>query len=283
MPAAPKPVAARSLRQALAAHWPEYLIEAFCLGMFMIAAGVAATAMESPDAALHRALPDAFVRRALIGVVMGLTAIALIYCPWGRRSGAHMNPAVTLAFYRLGKVERWDLVFYTVAQFAGGVLGILVVRAILGHRFTQPPVLDIVTVPGPQGAAVAFAGEFAIATLMMLMVLVTGNHARLARWTGVFSGILIACFVAFEAPLSGFGMNPARTAASALPSGVWTAAWIYFIAPPLGMQLAVDAYRWVTGRRHAVCAKLAHNAQGHCIFHCGYGLPGMPAIPKSTP
>ena len=68
---------------------------------------------------------------------------------------------------------------------------------------------------------------------------------------------------------------------SALPSGVWTVAWIYLIAPVLGMPLAVDAYRRVTGRRHAVCAKLAHNAQGNCVFRCGYGLPATPALSES--
>ena len=84
----------------LADHLPEYLIEAFCLGVFMVAAGLVTTLMEYPGSRLHAALANADARRALIGLAMGLTAVALIYSPWGKRSGAHMNPAVTLEIGR---------------------------------------------------------------------------------------------------------------------------------------------------------------------------------------
>ena len=60
-----------------------------------------------------------------MGAIMGLTAIGLIYSPWGQQSGAHLNPAVTLTFWRLGKVATWDALFYVLAQFAGGALGVL--------------------------------------------------------------------------------------------------------------------------------------------------------------
>src|SRR5713101_2658420 len=107
-----------------AGHWPEYFIEAWALGMFMVSAGVSTLLLESPASSLHTAIPDAFLRRLLIGAAMGLTAIALIYSPWGRRSGAHMNPAVTLSFLRLGKIAPSDAVFYIFAQFIGGTLGV---------------------------------------------------------------------------------------------------------------------------------------------------------------
>ena len=82
---------------ALREHWPEYAIEAFLFGTFMLVAAVATALMEALGSFLHHALPDAFSRRVVIGAAMGLTAAALIYSPWGRRSGAHMNPAITLA------------------------------------------------------------------------------------------------------------------------------------------------------------------------------------------
>src|SRR3974390_2665482 len=120
----PTPAGPLSALQALRAHWPEYLIEAWALGTFMISAGLVASALEYPGSPLHALLPQPGVRRTVAGVAMGLTAIALIYSPWGKRSGAHMNPSVTMAFWTLGPVHAWDAVFYIAAQFLGGTLGV---------------------------------------------------------------------------------------------------------------------------------------------------------------
>ena len=106
-------------------HWPEpeYLIEAACLGLFMVSACSFTVLLEHPASAIRRLLPSAFVRRLLAGIAMGVTAVTLIYSPWGKQSGAHLNPSVTLTFFRLGKIEPWDACFYVVAQFIGGILG----------------------------------------------------------------------------------------------------------------------------------------------------------------
>src|SRR5689334_13092656 len=108
-------------------NWPEYLIEGWALGTFMISAGVVATLLDYPGSPVHRAIADPTLRRVLGGIAMGLTAIALIYSPWGQRSGAHMNPAVTLTFLRLGKIHRGDAFAFVLAQFIGGTLGVLLV------------------------------------------------------------------------------------------------------------------------------------------------------------
>jgi aquaporin Z len=105
-------------------HWREYLIEVACLAVFMVSAATMTVALEHPASPLHGAVPNAMVRRALMGLAMGLTAATIIYSPWGRRSGAHMNPAVTLTFFRLGKITGRDAAAYVSAQFVGGIAGI---------------------------------------------------------------------------------------------------------------------------------------------------------------
>src|SRR5579871_737144 len=94
--------------EALRTHWPEYLIEGWALGSFMIAAGIVATALGSQQSSVSSLIADPMLRNVVAGSAMGLTAIALIHSPWGKRSGAHINPAVTLTFLRLGKTNGWD-------------------------------------------------------------------------------------------------------------------------------------------------------------------------------
>lgn len=247
-------------------HLPEYLMEAAELGLFMVSAGVFTCLFEYPDSPLHHGIADSNLRRFCIGICMGLTAIALIYSPWGKQSGAHMNPAVTLTFYRLGKVTLQDALFYVLFQGLGGLVGVLLVAQLLRNIFTQPPVTYVVTIPGPLGWLPALGGELSIAFLMMLMVLFTSNHEKLKRFTGVFAGCLVMLYVTFEAPLSGFGMNPARTFASALPAGIWTDFWIYLFVPPMGMLLASEIYGRIFSHQTVKCAKLNHAHDKRCIF-----------------
>lgn len=254
---------------ALRRHWPEFLMEAWGLGVFMVAAGLAVTLLEYPGSPVHQALPDADLRRSLIGLAMGLTAIGIIYSPWGRRSGAHINPAVTLTFLRLGKIAPWDAVFYIMAQFSGGTLGVVFDVLLLRHRFTAPPVDYIATVPGASGLWAALGAEFSMSLVLMLTLLVFMNSQRLSRFTGLAAGVLVAAYITVEAPVSGMSINPARTFASAAPGGPWTGAWIYYTAPVLGMLGAVEAYhRLLKGRTRRMCAKLDHPAHKRCI-HCG--------------
>jgi len=120
-------------------------MESLGLGLFMLSAGLFGTLFEYPASPVHQALPGAFVRRALMGLAMGLTAIGLIYSPWGKRSGAHINPAVTLTFLRLGRVRGRDAAAYVAAQFLGGVAGTLLVTGLLGRAFVEQPVAAVVT------------------------------------------------------------------------------------------------------------------------------------------
>lgn len=256
--------------ETVRSHWPEYLMEAAGLGLFMVSAAVATTLLEYPVSPLHEAFPDPTIRRVLIGVAMGMTAIALIYSPWGARSGAHLNPAVTLTFLRLGKIQGVDALGYVVGQFIGGTVGLLMTAAVIGMAVRHPSVNYVVTVPGQAGSAVAFLAEIIISFGMMLIVLVTSNHHRLRVWTGLFAGALVASFIAIEAPLSGMSMNPARSFASAFPADIWSAFWIYLTAPLAGMLLAAECYVRARGAHGVLCAKLHHHTGCRCIFRCGY-------------
>ena len=255
---------------ALKRHWPEYMMESAELGLFMISACVFVVLLEYPTSFAHQAIPNSVVRRMLIGIAMGLTAIGIIYSPLGQRSGAHFNPSVTLTFFRLGKVELWDAVFYCVAQFIGGTLGVIFSALALGRLVAHPSVQYAVTVPGMGGVSVAFLAEVVISFIQMSMVLRASNTQRLARFTGLIAGAMVATYISLEAPYSGMSMNPARTFASALPAQVWTALWIYFTAPPLGMLLAAEVYVRQRGLRKVFCAKLHHHNNQRCIFHCNW-------------
>ncbi|MDX8380459.1 MAG: aquaporin [Gallionella sp.] len=254
---------------ALRKNWPEYLMEAWGLGMFMIAAGIAVILMETPLLPLHEIIFDENLRRAIIGIFMGLTAIGIIYSPWGKQSGAHINPAVTLTFLRLGKIAPWDAFFYILAQFIGSLLGVLLVWGIFGNYFALPPVTYIETVPSPDGPGLAFVAEFLMSLGLMLTLLFLINKPRLEPWAGVAAGVLVALFITFEAPISGMSMNPARSFASALPAAEWAHLWIYFSAPILGMLFAVEIYRLLKFSTIYMCAKLNHCEDKRCI-HCGY-------------
>jgi aquaporin Z len=247
-------------------HWPEYAIEAALLGLFMISACGFTVLLEHPRSPAHLAVPDPTLRRAFMGLAMGSTAIALIYSPWGKRSGAHFNPATTLTFFRLDRVPRRDAIAYVGAQFAGGALGVLAASLALGELLADRATRFAATLPGPAGVPAAFGAETVIAFVLMSVILRVSNHPTRAHLTGLCAGALVALYIVVEAPLSGMSMNPARTLASALFTRDWTALWIYFTAPLLGMLLAAELYVRRRGPAAVFCAKLHHRNEQRCIF-----------------
>ena len=263
----------RGAWEHLQTRWPEYLIEAALLGLFMASACSFGVILFHPDSAMVAAVPNPALRRMLMGLAMGSTAAALIYSPWGKQSGAHFNPAVTITFFRLGKVAPWDAVFYPIFQFCGGVLGVLAVAAVLRQSLADPEVNFVVTVPGRWGVWPAFAAEIIISCVLMLTILIVTN-SRLSTKAGLFGACLVATYITLESPISGMSMNPARTVASAAVAGVWTSAWIYFIAPLLGMLAAAQLYLSFS-RRGVGCAKWHHDNNKRCIF-CAFQQSQQP-------
>jgi aquaporin Z len=239
------------------------------LGFFMISACFFVAVLEHPSSPVLTAIPDPMTRRVLIGIAMGLTAIAIIYSPWGKQSGAHINPSVTLTFLRLGKVKAWDAAFYILAQFAGAALGVLIAHVLLGKIASHPRVNYAATFPGMDGVIIAFIAEAVISFILMTVVLNVSNTPRIARYTGIFAGLLVATYITFEAPISGMSMNPARSLGSSLFADSYEGLWIYFTAPIFGMLLAAEAYVRIKGAAAVSCAKLHHQNDKRCI-HCGY-------------
>lgn len=261
-------------------HWPEYLMEAAGLGFFMVSACVFTALFEHPESWIHQQIPMGIIRRVLIGLAMAGTFLAIVFSPWGKRSGAHLNPSVTLNFWLLGKIARQDALFYIAFQFLGGWAGVALASVILGPAIAHESVNYAVTLPGNSGPLVCLAAEFAISFGMMWTVLATSNSRRLSRFTPFFAASLITLYITFEAPLSGTSMNPARTFGSALPAREWAYLWIYFVAPPLAMVTAGQVYRLRHGIHRVFCAKLHHHNDERCIFNCKFGQ--LFHIPEQT-
>jgi aquaporin Z len=220
-----------------------YAMDGALLGLFMVSACVSVVLVEHPASAIRRWVDSELLRRALVGACMGFTAVALIYSPWGKRSGAFMNPAMTLCFVRLHRLEPVDAAGYIAAQLAGGTLGVAASSLLLGSRLSEPAVNYVVTMPGSYGFGAAWLAEFAISFAMVTVVMAVKRVPRLAARTGFFAGALVALFITFEAPLSGMSLNPARSFASSLLANSWNGWWIYFTAPVLGMLAAAELQR----------------------------------------
>jgi aquaporin Z len=259
-------------RDAINRHWRLYIFEGAELAIFMISACFATVFLFYPSYPALHLIPSAAIRRLLMGVAMGATAVLIIHSPMGKRSGAHFNPAITLSYFRLGKIARWDAMFYVLFQFIGGVFGVAVSAMVLGSSLAAPTADYAITVPGRYGTAAAFFAELFMSTLLMGVVLWFSNRPSVANYTGYLVGILITLYVLFFAPVSGFSINPARTTGSAVFAAVWTACWLYFTAPLLGMIGAAEVYLRIYGPAGVLCAKLHPDASYLCPFICHYPL-----------
>lgn len=232
---------------ALKHHWPDYLLEALGLMAFMIGAGAFGTLFLYPDSPVAQAIPSDLAKRVGLGACMGLVTFAIVSAI-GMKTGAHINPAVTWSFYRQGKIGGWDAIFYTAAQFAGAIVAPVLLLAAIGTPFKHAKVAYATSQPGPEGVWIAFAAEFVISFILMLIVLIALNSKKLEKFAPAIIGALIGVYIAFESPLSGMSLNPARSFGSALTAGQWDGLWLYFTAPVLAMLLAVETYRIMRAR-----------------------------------
>ena len=238
------------MASAVKLKWELYLMEAFGLSIFMVSACFFSAILEAKNSYIHVAIPNDFIRLVIMGILMGSTALIIFYSPWTSPSGSQINPAVTLSFLRLGTISKQDAFFYIVFQFVGGTVTVYIMRALMGVMLTAPPVNSAVTVPG-KDISIVTAGltEFLIAFCMILMILFTSANNKLKKYTRLIAGSFVCMYVIIAGPISGFGMNPARTFASALPANIWTAFWIYLTAPIAGMLLATEFFIYYTNHK----------------------------------
>lgn len=250
-------------------HWPEYLMEAASAALFLFLTCFFAGLLLSPTSPIRHVLVRPIGLRALMGLAVGVTMVAIVMSPWGQRSGGHFNPALTVAFYHLRKMDLRDALLYLVAQFSGAIAGVCAVRFLLPDTIGRRAVRYAITAPGVRGTALAFIAELTISFVLMSTILVSSNREALARYTPYLVGVLYATFITLESPLSGMSMNPARSLGPALHANYWHAIWLYFAAPTLGMLIAAEAFLRGRSGFHPYCAKLHHANNKPCIFRHG--------------
>jgi aquaporin Z len=270
-------------------RWLLYASEALELALFMISACAFTVLLFGRQYPGHAWFTAPAALRLVMGIAMGTTAWLIIHSPFGKLSGAHFNPAITLTYLRLGKIGPRDALFYVLFQFLGGVAGVGVSKLWLGAQLAAPGVEYAVTVPGIYGTGGAFAAELFMSALLMGAVLWTSNRPRFAPYTSYCVGVLIMFYILIFAPISGFSINPARTVGSAVFAHVYTALWLYFVAPLAGMFGAAEVYIRAKGIDAILCAKLHPDPDYPCPFVCHFPghrhaspKPGAPFMTASS-
>jgi aquaporin Z len=237
---------------------PDLYLAEFAGTALLVCIGVSVVIlMFGQGSPLPQAVPGEGLRRFLTGALFGSVGALIAVSPIGRISGAHLNPAVTLAFWLEGKLAWRDAVAYALAQFAGGIAGALPLLA-WGH--VGRSVAFGATEPGA-GIPIwaALLGEVGVTFLLIMTIFVTAAHPRTRNFTPWTMPVLFSVLVWLEAPISGTGANPARSFGPALVGGALVDQWIYFVGPPLGAILAIGLIRLeAIGLPRVIAARLFH-------------------------
>lgn len=172
-----------------------------------------------------------------IGMTFGLIVTVMIYSV-GSVSGAHLNPAVSIGFVIAGKMPLGKMYYYLIAQCVGAVLASILLFIMFPNASTMGETV-------PSGTLwQAFVMELVITFFLMFVII---NVATGSKEEGILAGIAIGMTVMlaaiFAGPITGAGMNPARSLGPALMIGDLSYMWLYTLAPILGSALAVGAWR----------------------------------------
>jgi len=176
-----------------------------------------------------------------VAITFGLVIMVMIYA-LGHVSGAHFNPAVTIAFVLSRHFPLSRAVLYLAAQFSGAIVAAALLRASLGD------VADVgATLPaGSDGQS--FLWEAVLTFFLMLVIMAVATDTRsVGEAAAIAIGGTVGLDAMFGGPVSGASMNPARSLGPALVSGETRALWVYLTAPLVGAALGAIAYQFLRG------------------------------------
>lgn len=186
-----------------------------------------------------------------IGLVFGLVIMAMVYAT-GHLSGAHINPAVTVAFTLTRHFPAREALGYIAAQLTGATLAALCLLAV----WTDKPAQLGTTHPSV-GAGSALVYELLLTAFLMFVIMAVATDTRAAGAAAAIAiGGVIGLDAIFGGPVTGASMNPARSFGPALVSGHWHDLWIYVAGPVLGAAIGGAAYQLVRGERPAITAEM---------------------------
>ena len=228
--------------------------------------------LEAASSPARAALPG-WLRLVLIGIAFGLLAAAVAVSPVGRRSGAHLNPAVTLGFFLRGHTPGRDAVGYAVAQGAGAVVAAVCFAAAEPGWASSVHTARTAPTAGLPGALAA-AIEAGLTLGLLLTVFLMVSSPRTARWTPAAVTGALAGLIWAGAPSTGASMNPARTFGPDLVTGHWPAFWVYLVGPAAGAFLAAGLFAVVADERRTLTAKLFHDPRYPSVH--ATALPARP-------
>ena len=189
-------------------------------------------------AVMANVVSDGSITHLGISFVFGAVVAAMIYC-LGHISGAHLNPAVTLAFWTSGFFPRRLVIPYILSQLIGAVSASALLLISLGEVANLGA-----TLPLNDNWLQSCVLEFVLTFVLMFVIFGSGLDRRApVGFAGLAIGLTVGLEAAFMGPITGASMNPARSFGPALMAGIWQHHWVYWLAPIMGAQLAVIVYR----------------------------------------
>lgn len=238
-------------------HWAEWGCELVGTALLLLG-GLSAVCLDfAPGSPVASVVASHSARLLITGILFAGTGSLVAISPLGRRSGAHLNPSVTVAFWRRGKVHPHDLIGYVVAQVAGALVGTALVAWWWG---SAARVLELgATQPGHGASPLAAAGiEAGMTMLLVVGILAMVSSARTARWTPLVVWVVVAVLVWQGAPFTGTSLNAARSLAPAVLAPDTANLWVYLAGPVAGALVAATAIGLLPGIETRT-AKLFHD------------------------